>query len=1214
MSQIQNYQVEYKIIVDATEGTNQVRDFARSVESLLLAKNKIGPVAGNIRDMMNDIDKAFRTNGGKKRDYSFKVSIDTASSEEKLGRVKALLGEIKTMAEGIRVAINPGEPLKTRQIKANAKELYNRKAVDARDAEIKKTAESSVKSMMDTQKLITKSIGKVNSAMISLENGRRLNIQTDVAKKRLEEILGLMNRIRGASKITLGVQTAKPGAVAGRNGVPFVPSYILPQSAQDKLHSNQQSAKHIEQLRSEIAKLKNNQASRTASREISANNALNNSRQRAAINRLQYSRTPSMRRLPFVSMFNGYMAYGLMRSQLTEAIEYGNIMESARSILRVADSDLSTFETRFANMSQNVRQIGIDTKFTAAEIASAAKFLAMAGMDIDTINKSMRPITNLALIGDNDVGLIADLTTNIMSGYNIRGESMNTVADIIASTISRSNVNIVTTAESYKMAAGYLKMAGVDFSESAAAIGILGNSGIKGTMAGTALRSMSQRFAKPTKEGRGTLDKLGVKFTEFEDVFGKQVEKLRPLADIFDDLKKKGASMADMQAIFGRIGGNAAMMFLNNSDKLRTLAAQNRASHGISTELALVKQNTTKGLWAQVTSQLTESFMKGYEIIEPVIKSSMRSFLEKFKAPELARGIASIGRALVGLFSLLGNIATWFARNYTWLEPVLFTGFAAIKLFKLAGAVTNLGIALGFLGRQSVGSSALQMIGGLAGMKGAGSAVLSFANKRAIVTALQAAGVSGRGQMTQALLGAGIGAAGRGAAGSMLSTQVAMGSGLVGAGASISALGAGAIAATGGIALLVGALGYAAYKTWQLKKAKDAMQEEISSKEKYRYPSIEALYESLNKTYNMAKSTKKEVDELTSTKTVEEASGQSSGWFTGNWWKAFLTIGAQIGAGSYHGHHFNDPPPVYTFKQATQDDIRASIITLARRDSQARVNSAVAEVAKMTDANQIGGFIDQIQNRYGIPAPQKDKNLWTEQNGVITYNKNFTDLLETNAAKTPDYANFINNTTVKHIEVLAEGYRRAMVSASSAQYLMERTGFSFAELKEKGFSFVNGRWVQKALGKNATDEERRGQYSNRQYIHDTLVRTLSTIRSDMGGSAEMAENIVRKAGFTTSLYSNEPDFKDTDPFNANRITNDPDDDDGGAGGNYSGTGKLSSAAPKQVIVNITNLLSVQTIDLMKSPEGKREEIQNLKEQMAQALIDVVHDFDASWNG
>ena len=131
-------------------------------------------------------------------------------------------------------------------------------------------------------------------------------------------------------------------------------------------------------------------------------------------------------------------------------------------------------------------------------------------------------------------------------------------------------------------------------------------------------------------------------------------------------------------------------------------------------------------------------------------------------------------------------------------------------------------------------------------------------------------------------------------------------------------------------------------------------------------------------------------------------------------------------------------------------------------------------------------------------------------------------------------------------------------------------------------------------------------------MHHLLVNLSATLRQVFGGSSEAAENILRKAGFAPSLYSNEPDSNDTSPFNANRITSAG--DDGGAGGNYSGTGRLSSATPKQVIVNITNLMSVETIDLMKSPEGQTEEIQNFKEQMARALIDVVHDFDASWNG
>lgn len=112
------------------------------------------------------------------------------------------------------------------------------------------------------------------------------------------------------------------------------------------------------------------------------------------------------------------------------------------------------------------------------------------------------------------------------------------------------------------------------------------------------------------------------------------------------------------------------MMFVRNYDQLRTLTTQNSGSHGISSELAKVKQDNTKGLWAQVTSQFSESFMKGYDTLEPVIKTTLRDFLEKFKTAEFSKGLASIGQSILNILSLLGNVATWFTRNFHWIEPL----------------------------------------------------------------------------------------------------------------------------------------------------------------------------------------------------------------------------------------------------------------------------------------------------------------------------------------------------------------------------------------------------------------------------------------------------------------------------------------------------------------------------------------------------------------
>ena len=1279
MAQEQNYQVNYSINVDASQGTKQVIAFGEAVGKLVQAKASLTPAVTNIKNMMDEIDRVFRTKNGKKRNFDYRLTIDTKKSEEKLERIKGLLTDISTLSKGISLTINAGQALDSKKIKANAKSLYEKKAAEMRKAEIEKNAASSVGTMADAQKRITKAIGKINSALVSMERDRELQIKTGTAENRLQQILSLLGRIKSASVISFNMQGGIPyEGLTPSVPVPYAPqAFVMPEKARQKLMErlyagqqlHRQKLVHAEELftadqrrkaalaetaaaekrradearakerecknaaraaekirrqaeqarrKAETERIKAEQAARRQEqrnamqsvrlmqREHTAAGTLYRSKRRAAINRIQYSKAPSLRNLPFASMLNAYMGYSLIRSELTKAIDYSNIMESAHSILRVADSDLKTFETRFDSMARHVRKIGIDTKYTAVEIAGAVKYLSMAGMNIETINKSIRPITNLALIGDNDVSYIADLATNIMAGYDIHNDSMDSVADIISSTISRSNVNIVEMAESYKMAAGYLRMAGVDFTESSAAIGLLGNMGLKGTLAGTSLRALSTRFAKPTKEAQEVLDRLGIRFTEMRDIEGVQVEKLRPIADIFEELNKKGASMADVQAIFGKIGGNAAMMFLKNYDKLRELTSYNRGSQGVSSELALVKQNTTKGLWAQVTSQLTEGFMQAYEVLEPSIRTVLRTFLAKFKAPEFTRGLVSIGNALLDIFTVIGNIGAWVTRNFHWIEPLVFTGVVATRLFKVAGALTNIGIAMGFIGKQSAATTSISAVQGLLGAGGIGK--VSFAQKRAIVSAMQSAGVAGRGAMNRALMAGGGVIGAKGVLQSLFATQVATGSGLTGAAASLSAISTGAVAATAGIAALVGTLGGVAYKTWKIKEAKDAVLEEIESNRKYRYPSIEALYSSLSETYNMAVKTKRAVDEVVAGKSIEEASGHKIGAFTSNWWAGFL---GEFAIASSEGMVSRDH--VYNMDKARQDDIRDALVTLAKRDSQTRIDAAYAEFGKMGTVLEVDAFLKTVKERFGQQEKDLDKSLWRMQDGKAVYVNDIGDRSEAVAARTYDYARYMNTQTVPEIVRAATAYRNAISSAANAHELMRKGGFDFDQFRAWGFEQdENGLWKQRALGQNATDAQRIDNIAHRKLAHTTLVKFFSSLRQTFGGSAEAAENILRVAGLTPHQYRNQPDSNDTRPFAANPITN-THLDDGGAGGNYSGTGRLSSAAPKQVIVNIESLLSVRTIDLMKSKEGQTEEIQNLKEQLAQALIDVVHDFDASWN-
>lgn len=1220
----QTYNVKYNIEVESTKATQNLTAFTQAVESLSNFQGGLDDAVANVNKAMQAIDKAFKSKDSKGKDknnYNFKFNIDTKSGEAKLGRILSTIEKIDTKAKGIKLVVNPGKAFNSKGVEANAKQIIEQSRGVFRN--IASTTHT-------TQTSLTRSIGKINSALTHLQKGREINLKTDIAKARLNEILGQLRQIRTESGRAMNLGVTGSNTVRGVRTM-AQRSYFLPPSAQAQLRNagllgastqkttatNQAIAAQQKLMARQNADIVRNLV-RTRNQSLVATN----SRQKAAINRLQYSRPPSLRNaLPFAYMLNGYMLFHTMKKQLTEAVEYANIMESAHSILRVADRDLGTFEGRFSTMARNVRQVGIETKFTAVQVAGAVKYLAMAGQDIDTINKSIRPITNLALIGDNDIAQIADLTTNIMAGYDIDPMSMSSVADVIASTISRTNVNIIETAESFKMAAGYLRMAGIDFTESSAAIGILGNVGIKGTMAGTSMRSIATRLANQPKEAREILDKLGVKFTHNVDVYGEQLEKIRPLADIFEDLKSKRATLGDMTKIFGRWGANAGMALMLNTDKLREYTANNRASQGISNELAKVKQETTKGLWYQLTSTFSEMFMRGYEIMEPQIQRTITSLTAGINTEKFAKGLASIASVLLDIFSILGKFATWVANNFSWIEPLLFTGFVATKIFKLAGAVTNLGVAFGFLGKQTAASSGLNVLASLTGIGGRGMfGKLTFGDKRNVVTALRTAGVSGgKGSLTSALAGAGVqrsmmGMGAKRAATGMFASQVATGRGVVGAGAALGAISTTAVAAAGAIGLVVGALGWVAYKAWKVKEATDAAFAELREERKYNYPSIDALYNSLARTYEKALATKAAVEDVTTGKSIQETTGLKIGAWTGNWFAALLN---GFSAGSSMTGGYNQYYQPYSFTDAYRDDLTRAIIYQADSDGAKRIKKVFADLGKMSDLTDIQSYINTIPTIYGYDFSTVDKDLYSHYSETTrTLKKGQKDMTDIEATRTWEYQNRMNKQFIPEALLVAQEYKRILTSPENAMnFLVDKARFNIEEFTKLGFSRNRqGLWVQAPLADNATEEQKEEHLTKSRLANNILVTLMASLR-EVWQSAESADNIMRMAGFQPYMYSNEPNRRETDPWNAPGISvTGTGADDGGSGGNYSGTGKLSSASPRQVIVNISNLLSIQTIELLKSKDGSHPEITDLKEQMAQALIDVVHDFDASWNG
>ena len=458
---------------------------------------------------------------------------------------------------------------------------------------------------------------------------------------------------------------------------------------------------------------------------------------------------------PFPNMI-GAAAIGMgTMSIVKDAAEYENIMTTVQSILKATDKDITTFDQRFSDMSKNIRKVGVDTKFTTTEVAGAAKYLGMAGLNIEDINNSIKPIANLAIIGDAPLDRMADIVTNIQTAYGLDSSKMPQIADILTSVTTSTNTNVLEMGEAMKFAAPMMSMAKISFNEATAAIGALGNAGLKGTVAGTALRAMMTRLLNPTKKGTEVLKKYNIQLYELDKATGKT--KLRSLFDIFSQLKSNDASVQDLTKLFDKIGGNAANNVFAELMKLPELIQNSIYSGGLADNIASKKQDTIKGKWDKVTSQFTETGMTVFEAYNPVIKEGLDDLVLLLKQPGTAQMFKDVATGLVALTKALVGVSTRVSENWNWLEYLVIGGVLFKKISKIVAAITPM--AKGLFNTARGASALTTAIGGAGGVGSAigGGLLAAIGGIPAIVTAAVTAlaslgiGVYGAGKTTQAV-------------------------------------------------------------------------------------------------------------------------------------------------------------------------------------------------------------------------------------------------------------------------------------------------------------------------------------------------------------------------------------------------------------------------------------------------------------------------------
>ena len=202
-------------------------------------------------------------------------------------------------------------------------------------------------------------------------------------------------------------------------------------------------------------------------------------------------------------------AAGLLTGIVKTTADFDASMSKVAAISGAAGED-------FDALRNKAREMGASTKFTATEAAEAMNYMAMAGWKTEQMLEGVPGIMHLAAASGEELATTSDIVTDALTAFGLQAEDSAHFADILASAAANANTNVGMMGESFKYAAPTAGALGYSAEDVALALGLMANSGIKASLAGTSLRNMFNRMAKPTKESQEAMERLGISLQDDE--------------------------------------------------------------------------------------------------------------------------------------------------------------------------------------------------------------------------------------------------------------------------------------------------------------------------------------------------------------------------------------------------------------------------------------------------------------------------------------------------------------------------------------------------------------------------------------------------------------------------------------------------------------------------------------------------------------------------
>jgi len=385
------------------------------------------------------------------------------------------------------------------------------------------------------------------------------------------------------------------------------------------------------------------------------------------------------------------------------ALITGPMLLSARTFANFEDQMLAVkaksgaVGKEFDMLSEKAKELGANTSFTAKEVAQGMDFMAMAGFDAQQIMSGIPDVLNLARAGMLDLGRASDIVTDVGSAFKFTADELGIVADVIAKTATSANTSVELMGNSMKYVAPVARVAGQSIQETATAIGLLGNVGIKGSMAGTSLSAVFRSLADAGKRTR--IEDLGVKVRDATGEFLPLLDIMRNMGNATRNLPGP-ERLAIFNEVFGARGAKAALNLADMGDEIDRMRGEINAFEGSAASMAKTMDSGIGGAFRMMMSAFEGLQLAIGEAISGPLTEFMNWLKDVFtesiawvkENQKLVIGIAKLGAALTALGAaliIIGGAVKVFAFLTT---PI---GLAVVAVLALAEAfgVVNLGIA-----------------------------------------------------------------------------------------------------------------------------------------------------------------------------------------------------------------------------------------------------------------------------------------------------------------------------------------------------------------------------------------------------------------------------------------------------------------------------------------------------------------------------------------